>query len=178
MTPIETARRMYRSALNRLHDSDILSQSGRDLENSSAILSILGLEVLLKCVLLLNGINWRSGPNKCRGHEYAKLWHLLPLQKRTTIVNAARYRGGGNMDLLDAALIQWEKAFQKGRYAYELQEGRTEEEIRQIGDEWSARGAPIEEAELQYYPGELHALVAGIREEIEPIIGERHSRPI
>jgi len=41
------------------------------------------------------------------------------------------------------------------------------EEIWQLGDNWVERGAPVEEAVIQYHPGELECLTEGLIEYIQ-----------
>jgi hypothetical protein len=70
----------------------------------------------------------------------------------------------GHADLSDVnKLLTWyEFVFVKARYHYELYEGYSRDEMKELGDLWVALGAPTEEAVVQYYPNELACLIHGL----------------
>lgn len=154
---------MYREAVARLNDADILSRSLRRESDSDALLRILGFEVLLKCALLL------CGQQVKRHHEYTKHWLGLPGYARKEILVVANRRMPGHADLSDTEqLLRWyQYIFEKARYGYELYEGWTLQEQKELGEYWQELGAPVEEADVRYYPNELVCLIDGLRAFIE-----------
>lgn len=159
----DTAKRMYAEALSRLNDSDLLAESPRTQSDSASLLRILAFEVLLKCALRLSGVE----PYKT--HNYLALWEMLPAEAQEAILRNANARMPGHADLseLPRILRAYRHVFEKARYYYELQEGRTAEEVHKKGLAWEARGAPLKEADVCYYPAELDCLIAGLRARIE-----------
>lgn len=160
---MEHARRMYDEALRRINDADLLSQSLRAQSDSSAFLRILGFEVLLKTAVLLSGTPPR------RTHSYENIWGQLPATDRSEILKAAGGRMTGHADLSDVVrlLRAYQYVFEQGRYFYELYEGWTLEQQREIGEYWESIGAPIEEADVKYYPLELICLIEGLKAYIQ-----------
>lgn len=81
----------------------------------------------------------------------------------------ARARMPGHADLsdLDKLLYWFQFVFEKARYGYELHDGMTPEEVSEKGRLWEERGAPIEDAEIQYYPSELECLAEGLAKYVE-----------
>ena len=150
--------RMLRDAKDRLNDADILAQSGRASSGSESMLRILALEVLLKtaqCAAL--------GKYK-RSHHYAALWAALPPSVKNAIQSVAARRFPGHADLSNVELMlsDWEYAFTKGRYYFELYENYTLQQQRELGELWVCPGEPGPEAEVRFHPMELEALVEGI----------------
>lgn len=158
-----TARRMYVQALARLNDSDVTAQSLRTQSDSQSLLRILAFEVLLKCALRLCDVE----PYKT--HNYAVLWDMLQPEHQAEILRSAAERtpGQGELSNVDGLLHAYQHVFERGRYYYELLEGQTEDEARQRDQEWEARGAPADEADVRYYPAELDSLITGLRAFIE-----------
>ncbi|MGH8501761.1 MAG: hypothetical protein ACREVE_04690 [Gammaproteobacteria bacterium] len=148
--------RMLRDAQDRLNDADILSQSGRAASDSASLLRIHALEVLLKAaqVAVLGKCKYK------RSHNYSVLWEALPPATRAAVLSVATQRFPGHTDLsdLNALLKDWEFAFTKGRYYFELYETYTLEQQRELGELWVSRGAPEHEAAVRYHPLELQAI--------------------
>ncbi len=155
--------RMFREAQDRLHDADILAGTGETRSDSQAIIRILGFEILLKCALLL------SGQEPKNSHNYKCLWLALPEQAHSKVLEVATAAMPGHADLanLEEKLMWWQFVFQRARYHYELYENYTFNEQAELGELWVALGAPDHEAVVQYFPLELHCLIAGLTELIE-----------
>ena len=156
-------RRMFNEAQERLHDADILAQSLATQSDSQAIIRILAFEVLLKCALLVCG--QKAKPN----HNYQKLWLGLPgyVQKEVLAVAGQHMPGHADLSHLEELLGWYQFIFEKARYHYELYEGYTLAEQRELGEYWASIGAPTEEAVVQYHPSELQCLIAGLSAFVE-----------
>jgi hypothetical protein len=72
-----------------------------------------------------------------------------------------------DLSKLDSLLVWYQFVFERARYHYELYEGYSLEEQRELGKLWEELGAPIEEAVVQYHPNELTCLNHGLRAYIE-----------
>ena len=157
------ARRMYNEAISRINDADLLSRSMEAQSDSQSLLRILGFEVLLKCALILCD----QTPKK--NHAYAKLWRGLPGYAQMEILAVAQNRMPGHADLsnLDKLFGWYQFIFERARYHFELYEGYTLEEQRELGKFWEDLGAPINEAVVQYHPNELTCLIDGLRAFVE-----------
>lgn len=155
--------RMLRDAQDRLNDADILAQSLRASSGSAPLLRILALEVLLKAAQVA-----ALGQYK-RSHNYSALWAALPPAAQASVLVMANQRFPGHADLSDpnALLKDWEFAFTKGRYYFELYETYTLEEQRALGELWVSLGAPEHEADVRFHPFELQALTEGLVAYIE-----------
>ena len=149
---------MLQEAQDRRHDADILGSSLNTRSDSQAFLRVLAFEVLLKAAVLA------SGAPRAGGHKYTELWGKLPPTAQAEIMAVARERMPGHSDLsnLDKLLGWYQFIFERARYGYELYDGYTPEEVRQLGEYWEELGAPVEEAVLQYYPSELECLTEGL----------------
>lgn len=160
---MDHARRMYDEALRRLSDAAVLTQSLRAQSDSASLLQILGFEVLLKTAVLLTG----AAP--ARSHSYENIWAQLPVNDRAEILNVATARMPGYADLTDVPrlLRAYRYAFEQGRYFYELYEGWSLDQQREYGKLWESIGAPIDEADVQYYPEELTCLIDGLKAYIQ-----------
>jgi hypothetical protein len=158
-----TPNRMLASALARIHDAKVLGETGRAEADSSALLTILGFEILLKCSLRL------SGAPVMKSHNYFKLWKALPDAAVVEILDVAKNRMPGYADLSDIEklLNGYQYIFEKARYPYEPFEGYTIDEERELGEYWISLGAPIDEALVQYHPMELACLIAGLQAYVE-----------
>ena len=155
--------RMFREAHGRLHDADILARSVDTYSDSQAILRILGLEILLKCALVL------SGQTPKNSHNYRNLWLGLPGSVRQQVLEVAAARMPGIADLsnLEEKLDWWRFVFERARYHYEFYENYTLQEQTELGELWMALGAPDHEAVVQYFPSELHCLIEGLTAYVE-----------
>jgi hypothetical protein len=164
----DDARRMLQEARSRLNDAEILAGSLAAQSDSSALLRILGFEILLKCATLLCGI----APK--RTHSYRHLWTSLPHAARNEILVLAKDRMPGHADLSDPdkVLNAWQLIFEKGRYFYEFYYGWTVAQQREYGELWESLGAPTEEADLQYYPNELSCFIEALTQFIERRLSE------
>jgi hypothetical protein len=155
--------RMLSDAQDRLHDAELLAKSGRAASDSVPLLRILALEVLLKAAQLSS-----LGKYK-RTHNYVALWSDLPAEAKAGVLAVAEQRYPGHADLsnLESLFKDWEFAFTKGRYYFELYESYSLAQQKELGDLWATLGAPLHEAELRFHPLELLALVEGLAEYIE-----------
>lgn len=162
-TTIDQATRMLREAQERIHDADLLSQNIQRRSDSNAILRVLGFEILLKCALLL------AESTPARSHAYKDLWDDLPPDVQEVILSVARERMPGHADLSDLPklLNSYEHVFKKARYYYEFYENYSLREQKELGEFWEQLGAPIDEAEVRYYPNELTSLIYGLAHFIE-----------
>jgi hypothetical protein len=158
-----TPQRMFASALARLHDAEILSRNLETASDAPVLLSILGFEILLKCSLIL------SNAPAAKTHRYVKLWNALPDSGREEILDVANARMPGHADLSEIEkLLNWyQYIFEKVRYPYEMFEGYSLQEEKDLAELWVSLGAPTEEALIQYYPMELACLIAGVRSYVE-----------
>lgn len=158
-----SARRMLESAIQRLEDAEILVRNSGSVSDTPAHLNILAFEILLKCALIL------AGTKGLKTHCYLKLWNHLPTTDRDEILVVARKEMPGHADLSDVTrLLGWyQYIFEKARYPYEIYEGYSEGELRDLSEFWMSLGAPSEEALIQYFPNELMCLIAGLRSYIE-----------
>lgn len=163
------AKRMFDDALARINDANVLSRSMDTASDSSAILSILGFEILLKCAIRL------SGQTPKQHHNYAKLWLALPGDAQKELLKVAKERSPSHTDFSDLArLLRWYQfVFEKARYHYELYEGWTPEEMSELGRLWEELGAPTNEAVVQYYPEELFCLIEALKAYVEPRLSSR-----
>lgn len=162
----DDAHRMFKEAQARIHDATILAQSTGRASDSSALLQILGFEILLKCAI---GV---SGQKPKASHNYAKLWRALPNHAQKEVLDYAKQRSPGHTDFSDIdKLLGWYQfIFEKARYHYELYEAWTLKEQTEFGELWMTLGAPVEEAVVQYHPEELFCLVEALQAYIEPRI--------
>lgn len=149
--------RMLRDAKERLHDADILSTSLSG-GTSASLLRILALEVLLKAAQYVTLGRYRAN------HDYAAAWQALPFDASARILAVARERYVGHACLADpeALLSDWQFAFTRGRYFFELNQYLTLGEQQENGEAWIDRGAPLEEAQVRYHPLELLAMTDGL----------------
>lgn len=149
---------MLREAEARRSDADILSATLHRQSDADALLRVLAFEVLLKAAVLA------SGHPRASSHDYKRLWDALPSEAQDEILAVARARMPGHSDLTDLdKLLHWfQFVFSKARYGYELQDGMTPEEVREKGRLWEERGAPLDDADIQYFPSELECLSEGL----------------
>jgi hypothetical protein len=150
---------MFDEASARIHDADILSESMREVSDSSALIRVLGFEVLLKCALTACGQEFK------RSHKYADLWSGLPADIQEQILAKARSRMPGHADLSDVQglLRAYQYVWEKGRYFYEHYQGWRQDDVEAFGSLWIELGASEEEAEIAYFPNELRCLIFGLQ---------------
>lgn len=154
---------MLQEAQDRRHDADILGSSFSTRSDSQAFLRVLAFEVLLKAAVLA------SDAPRAGGHKYKQLWGKLPPVAQSEIMAVAQTRMPGHSDLsdLDKLLSCYQFIFERARYGYELYDGYTPAEVRQLGEYWEELGAPVEDAVLRYYPSELECLTEGLIKFVE-----------
>ena len=157
-------KRMYYQAMDLIHDSDLLTQSGKDRSSASAFLGILAFEILLKCVLRLCGTNVKLG------HDYRSLWAELSNSLQQSLLSQARTRLGWNPEVvgLEEVLDALSDAFVDGRYEYDIHKELNQQEFSQIGKEWD--GAP-EAGDIAFYTLERRSLIYALRLHIESQLG-------
>jgi hypothetical protein len=169
----DDAKRMFQEALGRISDAEVLARPTETRSDSSALLRILGFEVLLKCAILL------SGQTPKQTHNYEKLWSQLPADVSSEILQSAKGRSAGHTDFSNVSkLLRWYRyIFEKARYHYELYKGWTLEEQTELGKLWEELGAPVEEAVVQYYPEELFCLIEGLKVHIQARLSNKTMQP-
>jgi HEPN domain-containing protein len=142
--------------------SETLSRKVANFGVASTLLSILSVEILLKCLFLL------EFGERPLGHDYSKIWSRLPPECRCRLLEVGTSRFAGHVDFSNAEKIldDWSKAFQKGRYSYEANDDLTDEQVASKGEAWIAAGALIDQADFAYHPIELQALSFALREAV------------
>ena len=160
MTPISEnhqglARRMlneaegYQAGANRLSESH-----GEDTGMSQVVLSTIALEILFKAIIV-----WHAQPLP-RGHNFEKLWALIPSTARASILDKAQRRSSPHTDFSDLSRLfaAFKKSFISARYSYEEIVNSTEFEIEQRTTDWVDAGSPLENADFVFYPAEKRDL--------------------
>ena len=154
-------RLMYKEGLQRLRDAETLSEAMALGEQSDSpyLLSLLGLELLLKFVF--EAVLCKPG----RGHEYEKLFNELPsdIQARLLCLAGERVGPSALAKNHESVLQEWGQNFIALRYPWERYTTLTEKQYLSAGNEWIAKGAPLEDATFQYYPEELVGFLAALR---------------
>lgn len=154
-------RLMHQEALQRLHDAETLSEAMALGERSDSpyLLRLLGLELLLKFVF--ESVLHELG----RGHEYEKLFNELPsvLQARLLSLAGERIGPSALAENHESVLQEWGQNFIALRYPWERYAHLSEEQYSNVGNEWVAKGAPLEEATFRYHPQELVGFLAALR---------------
>lgn len=158
---------MLEEASDRIADAGLLQQMPDRRSDSDSIIHVLGFEVLLKAALIAAGVG------KQRGHDYVKLWGLLPQPAREEILGGAKDRMSGTADYsdLEAVLKDWRAVFEEARYGYELYE--SSEEMQKEAKAWLDAGAPEHGARIRYRPEELEGLTDGLRTYIDLQLGPK-----
>lgn len=156
-------KRMYIEADKLIYDSGILSRNIDQQSDAASFIKILGFEILLKCALVIN----KQNPK--RNHKYYKLWLGLPGKVQSEILQYADSRMADTnvSSNLEVFLNNFQFIFEKVRYFYEFYEGYTLAEQHDLGQFWKDIGAPLDEAEVRYYPDELECLIFGLSEYIK-----------
>jgi len=153
---------MHQEALRRLEDAETLSEAlglggGGD---SAYLLRLLGLERLLKIVF-----ESVLGKPPDRGHQYENLFNKLPPDVQTRLLSLAGERVGPSALGVnhESVLKEWGQNFIHLRYPWERYAGLSEEQYFALGEEWTSRGSPIEEATFRYHPTELIGILEALR---------------
>ncbi|MBP1673861.1 MAG: hypothetical protein H6Q25_1676 [Bacteroidetes bacterium] len=154
---------LYKEAMDRLHDAELLNQNINQKTDSGYLLELLALELLLKTVSLINVGKY------CRNHNYQQLYEALPQKIRERILDRMTYWSEIKLtnNQLQKLLVLYKKNFVRLRYPFEAYQNMNECEYREYGELWIAMGAPVDEAEFQYHPKELYGLCKALQEEIE-----------
>lgn len=174
---ISHIQRMLHESGGRLHDAHLLDSSIDKRSDSSSIIKVLAFEVLLKCALYANDTVWTAQI----GHDYCKLWNLLPQECQTFAVEKAAHRRPGKTDFTDieALLTDFNRVFTRARYNYEFYEGKTLGEQTEIGNNWIQRGADLSEAKIRYRPHEIfcltEAMMLYLDERLKGFISQREA---
>lgn len=144
---------MHREAVNRQHDAAILSKNLSRASDSNYLLELLAFEILLKAVALIH--TQRFDEN----HNYQQLFESLPSAIRVHLRARATHwsQKAFNKPKLQKLLNLYRSNFVRLRYPFEAYNKMTESEYLEYGNLWVELGAPIEEAEFQYYPEEIWA---------------------
>ena len=155
--------RMLSNARGRLSDADVLAQSLAATSDSVSILRLLGFEVLPKAAQL------KATGRYGRSHCYSRLWAELPSTVQTAVLDSARQRFQSHVDLtrMDRLLRDWEFAFTRGRYFFEIYEDYNLAQQRELGEYWESLGAPEAEADVRFNPMEMDAIIHGLVEYVQ-----------
>ena len=148
---------MHREAIRRLEDAEFLRNRG----DSAHLLSLLGLELLLKLVHEVV-----VGKKTSHRHQYHLIFHDLPLETQKEILERAHDRiGPSALDTNTSVILkEWGNNFISLRYPYEKYEGLTEAEYHQKSEDWIQAGAPLEEATFRYFPEELFGIIEALKQ--------------
>jgi len=155
-------RLMHREALQRLEDAEALCRASRvdTRSNSVHLLQLLGLELLIK--LVHEVVLQKKSDHR---HAYEKIFEALPdhLQSRLLKLASERIGPSGLSKNAESIFKEWGENFIALRYPYERYESLTEEEYVALGEEWVAKGGPIDEATFRYHPEELFGMLHALR---------------
>ena len=157
-------KRMYQQAMDFQYDADLLAGSGQNRSGGEFLLSILALELLLKCALKL------SGGNPIHTHNYFELWQNLNQPLRVSLLKKASSRSGwypDSDDLLEV-LTALTEAFIHGRYEYDIHSELNQAEFSKIGKHWD--GNP-KTSDYATYPSERRSLIYALRCHLETELG-------
>lgn len=161
-----TVRLMYRGAVNRLHDAEILSQRIDRESDSDYLLELLAFELLLKALALVH-----CGHHH-RNHNYQKIFESLPEEVRKKIVKEGARLSGSQIspNRVQFLLNVYGKNFVEMRYPFTPYQEMSEVEYLECGNLWLGSGAHTNEADFQYYPNELYGLTMAMKVEVENYI--------
>jgi len=151
---------MVGEAERYLHDAAILEESFAAESSAASLLKVLALEILLKAAGLVYMGKYS------RTHKYVALWEDLPKRVRDDVLSVGAMRFAGHTDLSDVErlLRDFEFAFTKVRYHYELYETYSLAEQKELGDYWVELGAPDNEGIVRFHPMELSAMLHGLQQ--------------
>jgi hypothetical protein len=166
-------RLMHREALQRLRDAETLSEAMALGEQSDSphLLRLLGLELLLKVV-------FESVLQKpAHGHQYENLFKELPSDLQVRLLSLAGERVGPSALAENHAAVfkEWGQNFVALRYPWERYTALSEEQYIKLGNEWVAKGAPLEEAMFRYYPEELLGIITALQAMAAELSGASHN---
>lgn len=165
---------MYKEAVGRLNDADILSKNIGRVTDSHYLLELLAFELLLKAVTLIHTGKYNAN------HNYQQLFESLPSSVREKILNLSFHWSQKKIEKkkLQNLLILYKNNFVKLRYPFEAYKNMNEDEYIEYGNLWVELGAPVEEAEFQYFPEELHGLNKALQEEIKKYLANNTLQPM
>ncbi len=156
------AARMLGAAISYHDDAEFLKQSTESGGDGRIQLQILSIEIVLKCVRLLDvGVrNTRKG-----GHDYASIWAELSPTTQSFVLSAANERAQTTLDTRSVASIlsDLQRVFELARYPYDLLANESEVAIFKRGREWEAVGSPLDKADFRFHPEEMMTLFHGLR---------------
>jgi hypothetical protein len=154
---------MYKEAIIRLDDAEILSKDINRESNSDYLLQLLAFELLLKAVALIH--TGRFNQN----HNYRQLFESLPGNISDQLMARATHWSEKFLTKreIQELLMLYRNNFVRLRYPFEAYKKMNESEYLDYGNLWVELGTPVEEAEFKYYPKELYGLVKSLQEEVE-----------
>jgi hypothetical protein len=162
---------MHREALKRLHDAERLDTDmvSSVLSDSGYLLDLLAFELLLKAVTLIHATRYKQN------HNYEQLFESLPVITKNRIISRGTHWSDQNFcwPHLQKLLMLYSNNFIKMRYPFECYKNMDESEYINYGKLWVELGAPLEEAEFQYYHKELNALNKALLEEVENYLANK-----
>ncbi|WP_375228252.1 hypothetical protein [Roseobacter sp. S98] len=153
------ARRMVVLAEDYLADEALLSRSAGSSGSGAAMLGLIGFEIFLKAIAVLEtGI-------RPHNHDFSRIWNGLPMSVREKLLTDAKSRHTVHADFRDPERLfaALKKAFETGRYFYEVNDNLTDAEAKKAGDDWVSGGGASETADIAYYPLERAALIWAFR---------------
>jgi hypothetical protein len=159
----QEVRRMCSVSGEYFEASKVLSEIHEETGLSSQILRCLAFEVALKGLLRLLGIT------RGFGHDYWKAWCELPEQLRGFLLHDAMTRGSGHVDFSNTQALfkDWQRSFEKARYLYESDFGKSDDQLREISQIWLLSGGKNEDADFRFYGFELTVLVESLHGELD-----------
>lgn len=154
---------MFGEARSRLRDASVLNSTLSESSDSGYLLQLLGFELLLKAVLLINGKKPERGHRY--GHEFQKLPSDVTVRLESTAIK--RMTTAADYSQLPDLLETWGTNFIELRYPYEKYEGMSAGEYTAREESWIAGGAQADEADFTYHPNELYGLTYALEQEVE-----------
>ena len=141
-------------------------------ESASSLLKVLAFEIGLKATYLYHHSKLPTATGG-RGHDYWSIWNEIPAEAREASIDCGRDRFAGHVSLdePEKVLKELQNCFSKGRYSYEKNLERTQEEVARVSREWLENGSLEGQADFQYFPMERDALFHGIRAYLETKLG-------
>jgi hypothetical protein len=150
---------MRREIKARLAAAQLL-KSAADQSDSAYLLDLLAFELLLKLFLEIESRS--SAPAH---HAYDNIFDSLPQPVQAKILRLAGERIGPSALTTDhlSVLRDMSSNFVNLRYPYERYSHMSENEYAEVGNKWSAAGAPIATAHFRYHQEELLGLIHALQ---------------
>ncbi len=157
---VTVARRMLRESRKYFAGANALGELLDDTGNSRAILKLISFEIALKALVLA------FTQKRPSDHKYVDHWAQIDATVQGAVLADATYRGGESVDFSNASrlFLDWKCVFEKGRYEYEFGDDYSTSEAYELGQDWVAKGAPDDEADLRYHSFELTVLIESLHE--------------